>query len=228
MKAAVATPEVEAPSLEGGGRLLVVRFDRPHAVLSWAVINGGRRRARAVVWRQVRDDELVPGVDPVALLAASLGESSEETVGLLTSRDVSTFDDVRLASGALSARCVATVGLGNALAAGDEPGPLRSVGTINLLCQLSRPLSEGALVEAVALAAEARTAALMEARVPSRRSLRAATGTGTDCIVVAAPEGPGGETYVGKHTRLGSLLGGAVREATSRGIRRWLEERGVR
>ncbi|WNG37162.1 adenosylcobinamide amidohydrolase [Archangium violaceum] len=228
MKAAVATPEGEAPSLEGGGRLLVVRFERPHAVLSWAVINGGRRRARAVVWRQVRDDELVPGVDPVALLAASLGESSEETVGLLTSRDVSTFDDVRLASGALSARCVATVGLGNALAAGDEPGPLRSVGTINLLCQLSRPLSEGALVEAVALAAEARTAALMEARVPSRRSLRAATGTGTDCIVVAAPEGPGGETYVGKHTRLGSLLGGAVREATARGVRRWLDERGIR
>ncbi|WNG47582.1 adenosylcobinamide amidohydrolase [Archangium minus] len=228
MKAAVATPEGEAPSLEGGGRLLVVRFERPHAVLSWAVINGGRRRARAVVWRQVRDDELVPGVDPVALLAASLGESSEETVGLLTSRDVSTFDDVRLASGALSARCVATVGLGNALAAGDEPGPLRSVGTINLLCQLSRPLSEGALVEAVALATEARTAALMEARVPSRRSLRVATGTGTDCIVVAAPEGPGGETYVGKHTRLGSLLGGAVREATARGVRRWLDERGIR
>ncbi|WP_257453744.1 adenosylcobinamide amidohydrolase [Archangium lipolyticum] len=229
MTAALAAPEVEAPSLEGGGRLLVVRFARPHAVLSWAVINGGRRRARAVVWRQVRDEELVPGVDPVALLAASLGEESpEETVGLLTSRDVSTFDDVRLESGGLSARCVATVGLGNALAAGDEPGPLRRVGTINLLCQLSRPLSEGALVEAVALAAEARTAALMEARVPSRRSLRVATGTGTDCIVVAAPEGPGGEAYVGKHTRFGSLLGGAVREATARGVRRWLEERGLR
>ncbi|WNG28079.1 adenosylcobinamide amidohydrolase [Cystobacter fuscus] len=229
MTAALATPEGEAPSLEGGGRVLVVRFSRPHAVLSWALLNGGRRRARSVVWRQVRDDELVPGVDPLALLTASLGEEPpEETVGLLTSRDVSTFDDVHLASGAFSARCVATVGLGNALAAGDEPGPLRSVGTINLLCQVSHPLSESALVEALALAAEARTAALMEARVPSRRSLRVATGTGTDCIVVAAPEGPGGEQYMGKHTRLGSLLGGAVREATARGVRRWLEERGMR
>ncbi|GAC1596670.1 MAG: adenosylcobinamide amidohydrolase [Myxococcales bacterium] len=218
-----------SPELRPLARLLVVPFSRPHAVLSWASAGGGRTRTRAVVWRQVTDAELPPDVDPEALLHAALAEAGlDGAVGLLTARDLSSFDEVALRDGALQVRCVATVGLGNALAAGDSPGSLRKVGTINLLVQAARPLSESALVETIALAAEARTAAVLEARVPSGRSLRAATGTGTDCIVVAAPEAPGGERYAGKHTAIGALAGAAVREATARGVRRWLEERGRR
>ena len=71
--------------------------------------------------------------------------------------------------GDCSARCVATVGLGNALCAGDPPVAGEPAGTINLLCHVSTPLSELALLEALALAAEARTLALLEARVPSSR-----------------------------------------------------------
>ena len=216
------------PELRPWARLLVVPFSRPHAVLSWASAGGGRTRTRAVAWRQVTDAELPPEVDAEALLRASLAEAGlEGAVGLLTARDLATFEEVALHDGAAQVRCVATVGLGNALAAGDPPGPLR-VGTINLLVQLATPLSEPALVETIALAAEARTAAVLEARVSSRRSLRAATGTGTDCIVVAAPEAPGRARYAGKHTALGALVGAAVREATGRGVRRWLEERGRR
>lgn len=217
------------PRVEGG--LLVVHLGAPHAVLSWAVHRGGRTRASTVAWRQVTDAELGPDVDPALLLSRSLeAKGLSEAVGLLTSRDVSRYEDVSRAHGAYSARCVATVGLGNALAIGDSPGPLRrSVGTINLLCVLSHPVGEGALVEAVSIASEARTAAMLEARFPSRRSLRPATGTGTDCIVVAAPEaGPAPETWVGKHTALGAALGAAVHEAVARGAHAWLVERGLR
>ncbi len=213
-----------APELRAGGRLLVIRFARPHAALSWAVVGGGRGRAQAVVWRQVDDAELGPNVDPGELLRTALAaEGLHDAIGLLTARDLSTFSDVTLGEGRARARCVATVGLGNALAAGDPPTG-RHVGTINLLVQLVSPLSEGALVEAVALASEARTAALLELRVRSVRSPRCATGTGTDCIVVVAPEGPGGARYAGKHTVLGAAIGAAVFEATRRGARRWLSE----
>ncbi|MBZ4420308.1 adenosylcobinamide amidohydrolase [Myxococcus sp. RHSTA-1-4] len=221
--------DASVPHLEGG--LLVVRLGAPHAVLSWAVHRGGRTRASEVAWRQVTDAELGPEVDPALLLSRSLeARGLSGAVGLLTSRDLSRYEDVTRAHGAYSARCVATVGLGNALAIGDSPGPLRrSVGTINLLCVLSHPVGEGALVEAVSIAAEARTAALVEARFPSRRSLRPATGTGTDCIVVAAPEaGPTPERWVGKHTALGASLGAAVHEAVARGAHAWLAERGLR
>jgi adenosylcobinamide amidohydrolase len=211
------------PALGDGNRLLVVRLPGPHRALSWAVTGGGFVRTDAVVWRHVTEDELVPGIDVARFTAAVLdGAGLRGAIGLLTARDLTTFDCVTRQAGDEAARCVATVGLGNALAAGDPPGPF-AVGTINLLLQLATPLSDGALVELVALAAEARTAAVLDAAVPSRRSAKLATGTGTDCIVVAAPDARGvGAPYAGKHTLLGALAGGAVREAVTRGVRRWL------
>ena len=206
----------------------------PHDVLSWAIVNGGRRVASDVVWREVVRGELGPEVDPVALPAALLRRALAEAklpdaVGLLTARDVRSFEVAEAGDAGdadLHARCVATVGLANALAAGDPPG--RSTpGTINLCVQVSTPLTEEALLEALALAAEARTAAMLEARLPSPLSGRPASGTGTDCIVVAAPVTPPSVArlaYAGKHTRVGSLLGATVRDAVGRGIARWLEE----
>jgi adenosylcobinamide amidohydrolase len=214
-----------------------VPLGAPHDVVSWAIVGGGRRIASDVVWREVVRGELGPDVDPVALPAALLRRALAEAqlpdaVGLLTARDVRSFDVAEAGDAgdaALHASCVATVGLANALAAGDPPG--RSVpGTINLCVRVSTPLTDEALLEALALAAEARTAAMLEARLPSPLSGRPASGTGTDCIVVAAPVAPGGPrsaarlAYAGKHTRVGSLLGAAVRDAVSRGIARWLEE----
>lgn len=225
--AALHRRELATPTLEDGGRLLVVRFDRPHAALSWAPWNGGRARVGAVAWRHVLDGELGRNDDPRALLGESLAAAGlEGAVGLLTARDLASFDEVALTDGDFSVSCVATVGLSNALAAGDPPGPLRSaVGTINLLAQFSTPLAEEALVEACALCAEARTAAMLARAIPSRRTGRPATGTGTDCIVVAAPDEPRGEPYVGKHTALGALIGASVHEACARGIARWIHQR---
>jgi len=217
-------------------RLLVVPLGAPHDVLSWAIVGGGRRVATDVVWREVVRGELGPEVDPPALLRRALADAGlPDAVGLMTARDVRTFEVVEAADsgGALRAHCVATVGLANALAAGDPPGtpPGVHAGTINICVSLSVPLTDEALLEALALAAEARTAAVLEARLPSPLSGRPASGTGTDCIVIAAPvAAPGGAypaarlAYAGKHTRVGSVLGAAVRDAVARGIARWLEE----
>jgi adenosylcobinamide amidohydrolase len=221
MIAPARLPRFAAPMLDRARRLLVVPLGAPHRCLSWAVVNGGLTRASRVVWRQVLDDELSRDVDPVALLARALEEARlAGAIGLCTARRLDAYQ-VCESDGV---RCVATVGLGNALAAGDPPGALRPVGTVNLLVQLARPLDDGGLAEACALAAEARTAAVLEARVPSRVTGRPATGTGTDCIVVAAPEDGVPERWVGKHTAIGAQLGAAVREATARGVAAWLAD----
>jgi adenosylcobinamide amidohydrolase len=210
--------------IELQGRQLVVRLGGPHAVLSWALVNGGRQVAREVVWVEVHDRELCPPVDPVAFLRARLAEAGlPNAVGLLTSRALSRFvTSDRVADGE-AARCIATIGLGNLLRAGDPVSRAR-VGTINLACQLSFPLSDLALVEAVSIAAEARTAAVLEAGLPSPVSGAPATGTGTDCIVVAAPAAPEGAPHAGKHTLAGHLIGAAVEEAVRRGVAGWLRE----
>jgi adenosyl cobinamide kinase/adenosyl cobinamide phosphate guanylyltransferase/adenosylcobinamide amidohydrolase len=184
-----------------------------------------------VVWHQVRNDELTLDVEPRELLRQRL-DGGHEAVALLTSAPLDGYIDVVRRDGDCWVRCVATVGLSNALRVGDRPGGL-AVGTINIACLLSEPVREEALVEASALVTEAKTAAMVEHRVASRRSGEVATGTGTDCVVVAAPTVDGGvdggaaaAAYVGKHTQLGSLLGAAVYEAVATGIRRWLARYG--
>lgn len=212
-------------------RFLVARLPEPHEVLSWAVVGGGRRRAETVAWHQVFNRELGPEVDPRELLRGRLREAGiPDAVGLLTSASLGAYTDVEKRCDGVSARCVATVGLGNALRAGDPPGvgstiaAAARVGTINLLVRVAAPLSEEALAEVLALAAEARTLAVLEAGVRSLRSGLPATGTGTDCVVVAAPRPEAGAeplAYAGKHTAVGHLVGAAVEEAVRTGIGGW-------
>jgi adenosylcobinamide amidohydrolase len=121
---------------------------------------------------------------------------------------------------------VATVGLGNVLRVGAAPTP-ETVGTINLVCQVSAPLSPLALIEALAIAVEARTAAVLDARIPTPPVGESATGTGTDCAVIAAPPGTPALPYAGKHTAVGSVIGAAVYAAVEKGIARWQRAAGA-
>jgi adenosylcobinamide amidohydrolase len=211
------------------GRVLIAPLGGPHEVISWAIVNGGRRRADCVVWREVRRADLDVDTDASALLRDSLARVGHpDAVGLLTARDLRRFEEERVERAGVQAWCVATVGLGNALAVGDLPQTGR-VGTINLLCQVSLALSEEALIEACAVAAEARTAALLAAGIRSTVSGRPAGGTGTDCIVIAAavPQDKS-EPFAGKYTPCGSAIGAAVYRAVERGTQRWLEDNGMR
>lgn len=204
---------------------LVARFAIEHSMASWAIVGGGLGRARAVAWHQIRDTELSLEVDAAALLRERLaGAGLTGAVGLLTSCRVDRYIDTTVRCDALAARCIATVGLGNALRAGDPPGA-GGVGTINLLCHVDAPLSAEAQLEALAIAAEARTLAVREAQVPSTRTGLPATGTGTDCIVIAAPVGEAPARYAGKYTAIGHAIGAAVLEATRQGIGRWRRAR---
>jgi adenosylcobinamide amidohydrolase len=90
------------------------------------------------------------------------------------------------------------------------PGP----GTINIMLFISQPLTEAALTGTIMMATEAKTAALQELAVNSRYSDGLATGTGTDQIIVSAPDRDGFRlTWAGKHGKLGELIGIAVKEA---------------
>lgn len=208
---------------EEEGKWLVLRFARPHRMLSWAIVGGGLRTADTVAWRQVSDDELPIAVDPRALLATAMTAAHlSGAVALLTSSPLAQAVLASRTEDGLSVTCLTTVGLGNALRVGDPtPRAPAPVGTINLCLWLSHALSDEALIEAHAVCAEARTAALLVAHVPSVVSGLPATGTGTDCQIVAAPVTGVPLVFVGKHTTAGHLIGAAVGEAIATGIARW-------
>ncbi len=87
-------------------------------------------------------------------------------------------------------------------------------GTIDIMVFVNQELAPCALVRAVKMVTEAKTAVLQELHVPSRYSEGLATGTGTDQIAIAClctDHKP--LRGAGKHVKLGELLAKAVRTA---------------
>lgn len=219
---------VDSPPLfavECARPFLTASFATPVTVLSWAVARPGFQSARRVVWFEVKDADLPPEVDPAALLGARLSKAGlEDAVAMMTARDVRRHHLAAARSGAVTAQCLATAGLSNAARVGAPAAHEGRAGTINLLAAVSVRLTDTALIEAVSIAAEARTAAVIDCRWDAQGGV--ATGTGTDCIAVACPETGDAEPFAGLHTAAGEALGAAVYEAVRLGVREWIDGRG--
>jgi adenosylcobinamide amidohydrolase len=200
---------------------LLATFPVPHRVLSWSMLRPGFHTAHRVAWLEIHNRDLPHDVDAGQLIRDRVGAAGlDDAVVFVTSRDIHRHHLERVAVETERATCLTTVGLSNSERVGvrlHQPPPV--AGTINTLVQVSRPLSEAALIEAVSIATEARTAAVLDSG--ERRQGVAVTGTGTDCIAIAAPLGDDAAVFAGKHTAIGECIGAAVYKATTEGIRAW-------
>lgn len=202
---------------------LIAALARPMRVLSWAPHRAGFVTTERIVWREVRNADLVPGFDAEAWLAEELGAAGlGQAVAMMTSRDVGTWRLEVVTVEGLRAACLATVGLSNAESVGQRlPWHAAEFGTINLAVAVEAELTEAAQLEALSIAVEARTAAVMAAGW--ELATGTATGTGTDCVALACL--PGAGRYAGKHTAAGEAVGAAVRGAVAAATADWLRWR---
>ena len=101
---------------------------------------------------------------------------------------------------------------------GDVPQEYR-LGTINIFLCINADLAEGAMARALVTCTEAKTTAVQELLAESHYSRGLATGSGTDStIVVANMESPLYLTNGGKHSKLGELIGRAVKPAVKQAL----------
>ena len=203
---------------------LEVQFPCPHSVLSWALLGGGWRTANKVLWHRATNDDLPMGVDPLALFLERLERDGmdKDAVGFLCAGPVSSFVEGAEFCDGQWARCLATVGLSNGVRVGEPSfAATAKVGTINILLQISVPLTLAASIEASSVVTQARTLATLEAKVPNAGGSGFLTGTGTDCIAVASPTAENPVAFSGTHTLIGYLIGQAVLKAMSTGIQNW-------
>lgn len=183
-----------------------------------------------MIWREVRNADLGPEVDPLALLRDGLAAiDALDAVAMMTSRDIRRHFVARATVEGVTATCVATVGLGNGEVVGQRragrPGP--PLGTINILVHVDRALTEAAMLEAQSVATQARTLAILEGNYRPDADHPPVTGTGTDCIVMACPTGGAPTPYAGLHTAIGEAIGRVALEALRPGVRDWLNENGI-
>ncbi len=221
------------------GSTLLIDLQGPHLVLSSAPQGGGMRVASHILNHHVDGTPAVQKGRPqqfgdparcLKAVAASYGLQGE-TVGLMTAVPMTQLVTSRYMAGPLWVECFATVGITNAVRAGERgttqgAEALQRVsvkpGTINLIIITNGRLSRSAMVGVVQVATEAKTAVLMEAGVPSMISGGPATGTGTDVVVIASRRKGEGVfcRYSGTHTLLGVLIGRAVTDCVSAGLRK--------
>jgi len=202
-----------------------LEFDlgRDMQVLSWAINRPGYVRARRMLWREVRNADLTPELDVGAWLESELkARGCADAVTFLTSRDVTCYTEQTVQVADVTAQAVATVGLSNAERVGHRMDRSdKDWGTINVGLRLSQPMSQTALLETMSIVVQARTAAVIDAALPTGT----ATGTGTDCVAVACPEGM--TLYAGLHTEAGEAVGRAVYDAVARGAQNWMRDYGL-
>lgn len=120
--------------------------------------------------------------------------------------------------------CVTAGVEGNAGCAGDPASyygaadnpEFMTPGTINILLFINANMPAGILTRALVTCTEGKTAALRNLLVGSRYSPNSATGTGTDSTAIVCD--PNSSLYfrgAGKHSKLGELIGTAVRKAVT-------------
>ncbi|MFF7877371.1 adenosylcobinamide amidohydrolase [Streptomyces californicus] len=209
---------------EDGHRLhhLLWRLGPGFRVCSSAVLGGGIGPRAWVLNAQVPGG--YPRLDPdrhLAEIAAAEGLTGEGA-GLMTAAEVAAYTSTH--DGGVTA--TVTTGLGvRGWAAAPETGrrsgeapaddvpaaPFRP-GTVNIVVAVPVPLSDAALVNAVATATEAKVQALLDAGLDC-------SGTPTDAVCVIAPEpGPdGGEPFAGPRSTWGARIARAVHGAALAG-----------
>ncbi|MCX5232305.1 adenosylcobinamide amidohydrolase [Streptomyces sp. NPDC006553] len=168
-------------------------------MVSSAVLGGGIGEREWVINAQVP-----PGydrLDPVAHLrdlAAGAGLTGAG-VGLMTAASVA--DRCHAEDGGVRAVVTAGIGVrGWAAAPGVGGVTIPRPGTINIIVSLPVPLTDAALVNAVATATEAKVQALVELGAD-------ASGTPTDAVCVAAPTPTGSHTAPGTRASTGTRTG---------------------
>jgi adenosylcobinamide amidohydrolase len=202
---------------------LVAGLPRQMRCLSHAPFGAGYVMADRVVWREVRNADLSAAFDVAPWFADEMTQFPG-AVGMLTSRDVGTYRLQTVEVQGIRASCLVTLGLSNAESVGARrPYHAAEYGTINLCVALDAGLTQAAQLEALCVAVQARTAGVMAAGLVLSTGL--ATGTGTDCVVLACDAGEVG--FAGLHTAVAEAVGACVLQAVKGAAIDWVRARDV-
>lgn len=216
---------------------LIIDLKRLHRTISSAPRGGGIVRARSILNHQVPANPVgfhSPAQGRWSHPARHLGrlavrlKARRPVVGLMTAVPMKQLVIGREQSGSIWIECFCTVGVTNAVRAGEFPprsGSDRTeTGTINIILITNATLATAALVGAVQVATESKTGTLIENNVRSvARKASLATGTGTDAVVIASSlEGLHRIAYSGTHTVMGAMIGRLVSRCVQAGLMRSL------
>lgn len=207
------------------GETLVVSFRREMQVVSWAILNGGFHSSCShIINHHVETCSSADGPSRQLRHVSSRLGLRGTVVGMMTAADVRRYGLASASYDDFMVHAVATAGCGNLACVGEEGKyvePSASeihAGTINLMVITNHRLTQEAMLEAIQVATEAKVKAMYESGFRSQATQEPATGTGTDCVVVAVGQ-QRRYRFCGKHTKWGELIGRACLESIRTALR---------
>ena len=215
---------------------LVVSFSEKRKMVSSAVYGGGVQHAQHILNHQVKvpleplnGDDIQKWEDP----SRYLGKLSQRLglvgpiVGLMTAVDLTQLVLCRQEFQGLWVEGFFTVGVTNAVKAGDpvcdySDSLLHSIpGTINIILVTNARIRTSAMVGAIGVATESKTAMLHDMNVRNLSGQKLATGTGTDAMAIVSGLGRPLLRYSGTHTKFGELVGQVVSHGVAEGLQKF-------
>lgn len=218
-------------------KCIVVLFSGKRSVLSTCPLNGGYQEGLTAVF----NNDGNPGAgmacklraptyeEHMALIAEEIGLNKATTAGMSTA---ASMENVSIKTEQFEELIVTAIVTGGIEVNGGrvgDPASLHEVngqakeiklGTINIMLFINTDMSKGGLTRTLVTCTEAKTAAIQELMAPSRYSMGLATGSGTDTtIVVCNAESDICLTNAGKHSKLGELIGKAVKNAVKEALK---------
>lgn len=221
----MTTPLTKHASLTNTPSHIHVEFTVPHQVMSSAVLNGGLVYADHIVNLKVPKYLTAPS-SPQRTLTQYCEDANwhGSSVGMMTAASMDSFRMAKQSAQGVDIIILVTAGLSNPRRVGDHAehrimvAESEEIGTINIIMITSAILTGAAMVEALLIVTEAKTAALQDAGIKSPVSDKIATGTGTDSVAVVSGHGPAEVNYCGKHVLFGEILGRMVTDTVASSI----------
>ncbi len=215
---------------------LILNFGGKRNTISTSPLNGGYHENLSYIYNN--DCKLGAGMgckmkadtyeEHLMVLAEELGLKSDKCSGMGTAVSMENVSIKTEYHGDLSVTAIATAGIEtNGGRVGDPASwdewanrhKKVSHGTINIILFIDANLPAGTLTRALVTCTEAKTAAIQELMGGSNYSNDLATGSGTDgSIIVGNMESEMKLTNAGKHSKLGEIIGLAVKAAVKEAL----------
>ena len=216
-------------------KTIVILFEEPRKVLSTSLFNGGYHENLSAVYNH--NSDYTAGMscisnyhDNMRQVAKEVGLDPNTVSGMGTA---ASMENVAIQSETFENLTVTAIVTGGVEVNGGRVGdpadyfqPVEKTifnkpGTINIMLVIDSDMPPGILARALVTCTEAKTAALQELMSGSNYSNGLATGSGTDQTIVVA--NPASDLYLlsaGKHSKLGELIGRAVKKAVKEALLR--------
>ena len=203
-------------------------FDEPLRTISSGVTGDGIRWIRHFCNFHV--DPHYDGVAPVSDMTRWLeqrGLPVESTVGMMTAVHLADAATIRRTVEDVEIMVIATAGVGNAvdITLADQRDGLSQIGTLNVMVFLDAHFTDGALVNAMMSATEAKTKALSDLGIRDPYTDTLATGTPTDSLAIGTTQNGELTPFAGSGTPAGKAIGSVVYDALTEAIGHYLNRK---